>query len=58
MKDKVEKTVIEALADREFAVGNDLVFLPNFKKSLTAEFKNKVYTPNEVDITLCFYLGS
>ena len=39
----------ELLADKRFAVGNDLVFLPDFKLSCTDLFKNKVYTGNEVD---------
>jgi len=29
-------------------VGNDLVFIPDFEKSLTEEFKRKVYTANEL----------
>jgi len=29
-------------------IGNDLVFIPDFKKSLTEEFKSKVYTSNEL----------
>ena len=47
MKDKIEKSVITALTNKKYVVGNDIVFLPNFKHSLTAEFKNKVYSPNE-----------
>jgi len=34
--------------DEKFAVGNDLVYIPNFKKSFTSVFKKKVYTANEV----------
>ena len=48
MKDKIEQTVSVAIVNKKFAVGNDIVFLPNFKNSLTPEFKNKVYTPNEL----------
>ena len=48
MKDKIEQTVTEAITNKNYAVGNDIVFLPNFKLSLTTEFKNKVYTPNEL----------
>ncbi|SDN15900.1 holo-[acyl-carrier protein] synthase [Daejeonella rubra] len=29
-------------------VGNDLVFIPDFQKSLTEDFKRKVYTSNEL----------
>lgn len=35
-------------AGQRFAVGNDLVFIPDFKHSLTPLFKNKVYTAAEV----------
>ena len=48
MKDKIEQTVLNSISNKKFAVGNDIVFLPNFKNSLTPEFKNKVYTPNEL----------
>lgn len=42
-------TSVEALNTGEkFAVGNDLVFVPDFKKSLTELFKQKVYTVNEI----------
>ncbi len=30
------------------AVGNDIVFVPDFDKSLTSLFKNKVYTASEI----------
>jgi len=40
---------VEALDTSEkFAVGNDLVFVPDFEKSLTGLFKQKVYTANEI----------
>ncbi|MES2416864.1 MAG: holo-ACP synthase [Bacteroidota bacterium] len=34
---------------RNITVGNDLVFLPSFSQSLTAAFKTKVYTLNEIN---------
>lgn len=34
--------------NQRFAVGNDLVFIPDFKQSLTPMFKKKVYTANEL----------
>lgn len=34
--------------NNEFAVGNDLVFIPDFKQSLNPLFKKKVYTANEI----------
>jgi len=48
MKLKVLETVNELVAGSGFAVGNDLVFIPHFKNSLTDLFKNKVYTANEI----------
>ncbi|WP_214228908.1 holo-ACP synthase [Pedobacter sp. B4-66] len=33
---------------QKFAVGNDLVFIPDFKQSLTPLFQNKVYTAAEI----------
>ena len=46
MENKLKDTV-ETITDKNFAVGNDLVFLPAFNDSLTDLFKNKVYTENE-----------
>jgi len=48
MKDKIENTVSDAIPAKKFAVGNDLIFIPNFKNSFTPEFQNKVYTANEI----------
>jgi holo-[acyl-carrier protein] synthase len=48
MKHELLQTVGELTAGMDFAVGNDLVFVPDFKTSLTDLFKNKVYTPNEI----------
>ncbi len=48
MKDKIEQSASESIASKKYAVGNDLVFIPHFKNSLTPEFKNKVYTKNEL----------
>ncbi|MEJ5994672.1 holo-ACP synthase [Pedobacter sp. Du54] len=31
-----------------FAIGNDIVFIPDFNKSFTSLFKNKVYTADEI----------
>jgi len=42
------KSVLELTADKTFAVGNDIVFIPNFEKSFTSLFKDKVYTDNEI----------
>jgi len=47
MESKVLKST-EQLPLTKFAIGNDLVFVPDFKHSLTDEFKGKVYTPDEI----------
>ena len=47
METKLTNT-LESLAAQQFAAGNDLVFVPGFEASLTAGFKNKVYTANEL----------
>jgi holo-[acyl-carrier protein] synthase len=48
MKHKLQSTITELNSSGKFAVGNDLVFLPDFLLSLTEEFKKKVYSPVEV----------
>lgn len=47
MENKLLETLQQLTATQQFAVGNDLVFIPNFELSLTPEFKSKVYTENE-----------
>lgn len=42
-----EKAILE-LDLLEFAVGNDVVFLPDFTASFTALFQKKVYTADEI----------
>ncbi len=51
MGNKMLKIPVELAAAKNFAVGNDLVFIPDFKSSFNNLFKNKVYTPAE--ITYC-----
>ncbi|MEO8886987.1 MAG: holo-ACP synthase [Mucilaginibacter sp.] len=48
MESKLETSVNEITGLKQFAVGNDLVCLSDFKFSLTDVFKNKVYTPAEI----------
>jgi len=48
MKRKLQNTVDELNSNNRFAIGNDLVFLPNFLTSLTEDFKKKVYTTAEL----------
>lgn len=47
MMNNLNETISE-LNLQDFAVGNDLVFLPDFIASFTDLFKNKVYTVNEM----------
>jgi holo-[acyl-carrier protein] synthase len=49
MENNLKKSVKEVISDKKFAVGNDLVYLPNFAPSLTELFKKKVYTPAETE---------
>jgi holo-[acyl-carrier protein] synthase len=46
MENKTAASVNDLISDN-FAAGNDLVYLPDFKASLTELFKKKVYTPAE-----------
>ncbi|RYD92928.1 MAG: holo-ACP synthase [Sphingobacteriales bacterium] len=48
MENKLEKTLEDLSTGQKYAVGNDLVFVANFRESLTDLFKNKVYTPEEI----------
>lgn len=46
---KIVITCDELITDQRFSVGNDLVFIPDFKLSFDGLFKNKVYTDNEIN---------
>jgi holo-[acyl-carrier protein] synthase len=48
MENKVLNSIGDLLTDKKFAVGNDLVFIPDFELSFNDLFKNKVYTQNEI----------
>jgi holo-[acyl-carrier protein] synthase len=48
MENEILKTFDEFVAAKNFAAGNDLVFLPGFKESFDDLFKKKVYTPAEI----------
>src|SRR6185503_6528849 len=48
MKNELSTSVETLITSNKFVVGNDLVFIPNFKDSLTDQFKKKVYTSGEV----------
>jgi len=49
MENKIAQSVNEITANNNFAVGNDIVFLPNFELSLTEPFKAKAYTTAELE---------
>ena len=51
MKTKVLNSIDQLTTLGKYAIGNDLVFIPNFKTSLTDQFKNKVFT--EAEIAYC-----
>lgn len=42
------------MEDSQVYLGNDIVYLPNFKNSLTEEFIHKVYSQNEIDYCVQF----
>jgi phosphopantetheine--protein transferase-like protein len=48
MKHDLQRSVDELNSNNRFAVGNDLVYMPNFLLSLTDAFKKRVYSPAEV----------
>ncbi|KHJ38584.1 4'-phosphopantetheinyl transferase [Pedobacter glucosidilyticus] len=49
MKHNLEETLDELIPKKNFSLGNDLVFLPDFKLSFNPLFKQKVYTQAEID---------
>ena len=48
MENEILKACEELVSGQKFSVGNDLVFIPDFKASFNDQFKNKVYTVNEI----------
>jgi phosphopantetheine--protein transferase-like protein len=48
MEKDVEKSLHEITAGRNVAIGNDLVFVPDFANSLNDLFKKKAYTEREI----------
>lgn len=46
--EEIEKLVVEHAGANKLAVGNDIIYLPNFKQSLTPEFIARVYTQEEL----------
>ncbi|WP_411274606.1 holo-ACP synthase [Daejeonella sp.] len=48
MRNSINRTILN-LELQNFAVGNDLVFIPDFLKSFTELFKGKVFTLKEIE---------
>jgi holo-[acyl-carrier protein] synthase len=48
MEKEIKNSLEELIPAQKFSAGNDIVFIPDFKKSFTESFKNKVYTANEI----------
>jgi holo-[acyl-carrier protein] synthase len=48
MENEIIKSLNTITNSKNFAIGNDLVFMPNFEASLTDLFKKKVYTDSEI----------
>lgn len=49
MMNNIEKTLSDLIPKNDFALGNDLVFLPDFELSFNPLFQKKVYTQLEID---------
>ncbi|HVS93398.1 MAG TPA: holo-ACP synthase [Mucilaginibacter sp.] len=48
MEIKLLQTLEEFVTDEKIAIGNDLVYVPDFEKSCTDLFKKRVYTSAEM----------
>lgn len=48
MKNNLEELALNVVSGHDFAIGNDLVYLPNFEQSFNELFQRKVFTENEI----------
>lgn len=48
MKHDLEKIINELVKEQDFAIGNDVVYIPDFSKSFNPLFQKKVYTLKEI----------
>jgi len=48
MENEIHKSVNKLISGRQFTIGNDLVFIPDFNNSLSDVFIKKVYTAGEI----------
>jgi holo-[acyl-carrier protein] synthase len=48
MENEILKSLDKLAIAQKFAIGNDLVFIPDFTASFNDLFKKKVYTGNEI----------
>ena len=48
MQDKIEAIIKKDLQEKNTAIGNDIVFLPDFKHTWNGPFRDKVYSEEEI----------
>lgn len=48
MKNDLEEWILNVAPRHDFAIGNDLVFVPDFERSFNDLFQKKVFTENEI----------
>ncbi len=48
MKDKIANSTQSLPTGQDFSIGNDLVFIPEFKAGFNELFKSRVYTSQEI----------
>lgn len=49
MKDNLQKSILDIIPEKDFAIGNDLVFLPEFEMSFNTLFQQKVFSKDEME---------
>ncbi len=54
MRDDLEKLILGKYPRHDFAIGNDLVFIPDFELSFNDLFQRKVFTENEIAYCMQF----
>jgi phosphopantetheine--protein transferase-like protein len=48
MKNDFQELILNGIYQHDFAIGNDLVYLPDFEQSYNDLFQRKVFTENEI----------
>lgn len=54
MGNNLEELILNGIPRHEFAIGNDLVYLPDFELSFNDLFQKKVFTQTEIDYCNAF----